>query len=139
MENIIGDWALVPELTTGHDEFAEAMGMTEEESALTSCEYTFHLSRDGSGWRMKVSLGELGTLFDSKFQPNVAFNYMLPDQATKMTVVASEKNGHLVEKLTSENGSEITKWDVDTYPDGDFLMRVETKDGISKTQTLRRL
>ncbi|XP_067660653.1 uncharacterized protein [Haliotis asinina] len=139
MENMIGHWALVPELTTGHDEFAEAMGMTDEERDTTrNFEYSFHLSRDGDGWHMKVRLGQLGTLVDTKFEPNVPFTYMLPDQVTKMTDVVTERNGHLIERMKSEKGGVIIQWDVDSYRDGDVLVMVQTKDGKSKKQTLRR-
>ncbi|XP_046547322.1 uncharacterized protein LOC124257331 [Haliotis rubra] len=139
MENMIGDWTLVPELTTGHDDFAEAMGMTDEESEMTrNFDYSFHLSRDVGEWHIKVCHGQMGTLVDTKFQPNVPFTYMLPDQVTKLTDVVTEQNGHLIEKMTSDQGGVITQWDVDTYRDGDFLVMVQTKDGKSKTQKLRR-
>ncbi|XP_071096874.1 uncharacterized protein [Haliotis cracherodii] len=138
MENMVGDWTLVPELTTGHDEFAEAVGMSDEEREMTrNFSYTFHLSRDGDEWRMKIDIAKMGTLMDTKFKTGVPFTYMSPDQVTKLTDVITVRNGHLMEKMTSEKGGLIRQWDVDTYREGDFLVVVQTKDGKSKTQKLR--
>ncbi|XP_067660800.1 uncharacterized protein [Haliotis asinina] len=140
MANMIGDWKLVPELTTGHDEFAEALGMTDaEREATRNLVFTLHLSRDGEVWHMKVDLEDGSVFMDVNFTMGVPFHFLGFDKVTKMTSVINLENDHFVEKLTSDKNGVIMQLDVDTYRDGDFVVAAQTKDGKTETQWLRKL
>ncbi|XP_046570444.1 uncharacterized protein LOC124278720 [Haliotis rubra] len=140
MANMIGDWKLVPELTTGHDEYAKALGMTDtEREATRNLVYTLHLSRDGEVWHMKVDLEDGSVFMDVKFTMGVPFHFLSFDKVTKMTSIITLQNDHFVEKLTSDKEGVIMQLDVDTYRDGDFVVTAQTKDGKTETQWLRKL
>ncbi|XP_071096705.1 uncharacterized protein [Haliotis cracherodii] len=139
MANMVGDWILVPELTTGHDEFSKAMGMSDaEREATRHLVYTFHLSRDGDEWYMKV-VTETGVVFvDTKFRMDVPFTYSDLDKTATLTSLISLRNDHFIEKMTQDKNGVVMHWDVDTYRDGDFVITAQTKDGATETQRLRK-
>ncbi|XP_067660801.1 uncharacterized protein [Haliotis asinina] len=140
MADMVGEWTLVPELTTGHDEFAKAMGMSDaEREATRNLVYTFHLSRDGEEWYMKV-VTETGVVFvDTKFMMDVPFSYLSLDKTTKLTSLITLRNEHFIEKMTSEKNGVGMQWDVDTYRDGDFVITAQTKDGATEIQKLKKV
>ncbi|XP_046548795.1 uncharacterized protein LOC124258758 [Haliotis rubra] len=140
MANLIGVWKVVPERTTGHDEFATALGMTDtEREATRDMVYTMYLSRDGEVWHMKNDL-EDGTVFmDVKFTMGVPFHYLSIDKVTKLTSVIRLQNDRFVEKLTVNKDGVIKELDVETYREGDFVVTTQTKDGKIEKSYLRKL
>ncbi|XP_046367362.1 fatty acid-binding protein-like [Haliotis rufescens] len=137
MEKFVGKWEVRPELTQNFDAFSDTMEIPAEKRELyKNMQATYTFALDGS--TLVARLETKGFNQELRFQLGVPLSYKSFD-GSSMTSCINMKGGHFVESHKMEKDGTTREWTTDRCIEGDYMVGVQTKDGVSMTTKLKRL
>ncbi|XP_046570425.1 uncharacterized protein LOC124278698 [Haliotis rubra] len=124
MAAALGKWQCCPELTTGFEEFMDAIGASEEErQASQGSPFTMEMSRDGDTWEVEMYYPNNAALSRKySFTSGVEFNYPGRSPGHAVTGVVTVAGDALTSKMKFQIDGDVKReWETETRRAGDYL------------------
>ncbi|XP_041368751.1 retinol-binding protein 2-like [Gigantopelta aegis] len=136
MDNYVGRWELMPEQTTGFDEFSDALGTPKEgREAFRNLVYILEYAREGDKWTATAEIKGQGHPRTYVWSPGVEFEYEGLD-GSKMKSTISWDGSVCHEKHAQVNGGE---WTSTRRLEGDVIVLSSICKGKEMVQKFKRI
>ncbi|XP_067660943.1 fatty acid-binding protein-like [Haliotis asinina] len=137
MEKFLGKWQLQSKLTENFDAFADKMEIEPEKREIyRNMETVYTFSMDGK--TLVAGMEVKGFKEEVRFELGVPVSYKTFDGAN-MTSCITMKDGRFFETHKMEREGKTREWTTERYIEGDFMVGVQTKDGVSLKSKLKKL
>ncbi|XP_048245446.1 uncharacterized protein LOC124128599 [Haliotis rufescens] len=130
-----GKWELLPEETTGFDEFTDAIGVPEQaREAFRKVAYVMEYTKDGDSWTAKVEVVGSNEPKVYSWTPGVEFEYEGLDGMKMKSTIRWD-----VSACQEEHASVTGKWTSVRTVEGDSMTLTSESKGKSMVQKFKRV